>query len=100
MNRDGETAGACGLVVQEGQRAAELGYWIGAPHRGRGYATAAAREAVRFAFAEAGLDRVFALPLAENVASRRVLERVGAPARRAPTRRGAMGRVRSRRCTR
>ena len=77
VNRDGATTGACGLVVQEGRRAAELGYWIGAAHRGEGYASAAVREAVRFAFAEAGLERVFALPLATNGASRRVLEQAG-----------------------
>ena len=43
----------------------------------RSHAAAAARAAVRFAFGEAGLDRVVALPLAENAASRRVLERAG-----------------------
>lgn len=73
----GEVAGACGLIVQEDRREAELGYWVGAPHRGRGYASAAACQAVRFAFAEAGLDRVFALPLATNVPSRHVLARAG-----------------------
>lgn len=71
----GAVVGACGLVVAG--REAELGYWVGRGHRGRGHATAAARAAVRFAFGTAGLDRVFALPLADNAASRRVLERAG-----------------------
>ena len=77
VDREGETVGACGLIVQEGHREAELGYWIGAPYRGEGYGTAAAQEAVRFAFADAGLERVFALPLADNEGSRRVLEKAG-----------------------
>ena len=72
---DGETVGACGLIVRGAE--AELGYWIGRPFRGEGHASAAARLAVRFAFDEAGLDRLVALPLAENAASRRVLERAG-----------------------
>ena len=77
VDREGTTAGACGLIVQEGRRVAELGYWVGAPFRGRGFASAAAAEAVRFAFAEARLERVFALPLAGNAASCRVLEKAG-----------------------
>ena len=77
LGERGEVAGTCALMVSEDRREAELGYWIGAPYRGRGYASAAAREAVRFAFTEAGLSRVFALPLATNVPSRRVLERAG-----------------------
>ena len=75
VDSEGETVGACGLIVSD--REAELGYWIGAPFRGAGHAAAAARAAVRFAFGEAGLDRVVALPLAENSASRRVLENAG-----------------------
>lgn len=77
VDERGDVAGACGLIVQEGRREAELGYWVGDPYRGRGYASAAAREAVRFALAEVGLDRVFALPLATNEPSRRVLSKAG-----------------------
>ena len=77
VDHEGRTVGACGLVVQSDRREAELGYWIGAPYRGEGYASAAAREAVRFALADAELERVFALPLADNAGSRRVLEKAG-----------------------
>ena len=77
VRHGGETVGVCGLVVAEGEREAELGYWIGRPHWGRGVATEAARAAVAFAFGPAGLDRVVALPLATNAASRRVLEKAG-----------------------
>ena len=77
VSEGGEVVGACGLIVQPDGREAELGYWIGRSFRGRGYATAAAGLAVRFAFSQAGLSRVFALPLATNVPSRRALEGAG-----------------------
>ena len=77
VEHDGEVVGACGLIVSDDRRAAELGYWIGRPHSGRGYATAAARAAVAFAFERAGVDCVVALPLADNAPSRRVLEKAG-----------------------
>lgn len=77
VDERGGVVGACGLVVSEDRREAELGYWVGQPHRGKGYATAAVRAALAFAFERAGLARVFALPLATNEASRRVLEKAG-----------------------
>lgn len=73
----GAVVGACGLIVSDDRREAELGYWIGRPYRGRGFATDAARAAVAFAFQRTGLDRVLALPLATNAPSRRVLEKAG-----------------------
>jgi ribosomal-protein-alanine N-acetyltransferase len=44
---------------------------------GRGLATEAAQAAVQFAFETAGLTRLIGFVIPENVASRRVLERVG-----------------------
>ena len=77
VERDREVVGACGLIVSDDQREAELGYWIGRPYWGHGYATKAARAAVAFALEQAELDRVVALPLAANAPSRRVLEKAG-----------------------
>ncbi len=72
----GSFVGVCGLVgVAEGS--AELGYWIGRPFWGRGYATEAARAVLRFGFEELGLARVTARCLERNAASYRVLEKVG-----------------------
>ena len=68
--------GACGLKeVHDGQ--ADLGYWIGVPYWGRGYATAAARLVAAFGFEALGLERITAHTLASNPASARVLEKVG-----------------------
>jgi ribosomal-protein-alanine N-acetyltransferase len=58
-------------------QSAVLGYWIAEEWRGRGFAAAAARLAVEFAFFEAGLHRVEAGVMPRNAASIRVLEKAG-----------------------
>lgn len=58
-------------------RRAELGYWLGHPAWGRGFATEAARAAIDFGFAELGLARIYAHVLADNCASLRVLDKLG-----------------------
>jgi RimJ/RimL family protein N-acetyltransferase len=56
---------------------AELGWTLDPGHAGRGYATEAVRELLRLCFDELGLRRVTASCFADNVASRRLMERVG-----------------------
>jgi ribosomal-protein-alanine N-acetyltransferase len=56
---------------------ASLGYWMGAPHAGRGLMTDAVTAAVRFAFGTLRLNRLEAACLPNNQASARVLEKVG-----------------------
>lgn len=56
---------------------AELGYWIGVPWWGKGYATEAARAVVRYGFDELGLHKIHAHYLTRNPASGKVLERIG-----------------------
>lgn len=63
--------------VDHGKGEAELGYWIGRPHWGRGYATAAARETLDYGFGTLGLTTVFAVSLEANPASLRVLAKLG-----------------------
>jgi RimJ/RimL family protein N-acetyltransferase len=55
----------------------ELGYTLGAPWWGRGYATEAASAWLDAAFGQLGIDEVIALAEPANVASLRVLEKVG-----------------------
>jgi len=54
-----------------------LGYWMGEPHAGKGYMTAAVRILLPYAFTALHLRRIEAACLPENVASIRLLERVG-----------------------
>ncbi|MEM9605633.1 MAG: GNAT family protein [Pseudomonadota bacterium] len=56
---------------------AELGYFVGARHAGRGLATAAAHRITRLAHGELGFRRLSATTDPRNTASRRVLERCG-----------------------
>jgi RimJ/RimL family protein N-acetyltransferase len=56
---------------------AELGYWLGVEHWGRGIATEAARGAIDFFFEEFDDDHLSAGARVTNPASRNVLEKCG-----------------------
>lgn len=55
----------------------ELGYWIGKHYWGQGYCTEAVRELVRFGFEQLGLHRIFGQHMSRNVASGRVMQKIG-----------------------
>ena len=55
-----------------------LGFWVRASRVRQGVAIAAARLAARFAFRELALTRVELVALVDNIASRRVAEKLGA----------------------
>jgi [ribosomal protein S5]-alanine N-acetyltransferase len=76
---DGEAAGGIGLFLQEdvARYSAELGYWLGEAHWGRGIMTAAVREFTEHAFRTFDLCRIYAIVFEWNPASRRVLEKAG-----------------------
>ncbi len=73
----GALLGHCELEHWEEMDEVELGYALGTAHWGKGFATEAARAAVRFGFEKAALPRIIAVVVPENVASYRVLEHVG-----------------------
>jgi RimJ/RimL family protein N-acetyltransferase len=58
-------------------RAGEIGYIVHPDHQGLGYTTEACREVLRIAFDDLGLHRVIARLEPRNVASARVLEKLG-----------------------
>ena len=73
----GELIGAISLrLFAQGPRA-ELGFWLGIPFWGRGYATEAARELGRYGFEELKLQGIQARHLTGNAAAGRVLEKLG-----------------------
>jgi RimJ/RimL family protein N-acetyltransferase len=73
---DGKVIGLLGLIRQDrGQ--AEMGWALGVAHRGRGYATEAARALMDYGFNSLGLHRIHADTSTDNVASWRVMERLG-----------------------
>jgi len=76
LEADDALVGAMGLVMK-GDGLAEIGYWIGHPYWGRGYATEAGRAVVRYGFIECGLQRIYAAHFFRNPASGRVLRKLG-----------------------
>ena len=74
---DGVLVGSIGLTVEEEHWRAEVGYFVGVEHWGRGYATEALRGILELGFRELGLNRIFAHHFVRNPASGRVLEKAG-----------------------
>jgi RimJ/RimL family protein N-acetyltransferase len=81
LRETGELIGFTGLAVPEFEAhftpAVEVGWRLGAPAWGRGYATEAGRAALEFGFGRAGLDEVVSFTSAGNERSRAVMERLG-----------------------
>ena len=71
--------GAIGVVAfdGEGPRHTEIGYWLGRPYWGRGFATEAARGALVWAHRNWGRRHVRARHFSDNPASAEVLCKVG-----------------------
>jgi ribosomal-protein-alanine N-acetyltransferase len=76
---DGAIVGTINVsdVIRGPLQVAEVGYWVAREHNGRGLATQAVADVVEFAFGEAGLHRLEAGTLPDNLASQRVLEKNG-----------------------
>lgn len=73
----GELIGAISLVIDKEAELAELGFWIGKPHWKQGYCTEASEAMLRYGFGELGLNRIHAFHMSPNVASARVLQKLG-----------------------
>lgn len=87
---DGKMLGFCDLqpVMLEGHPEVEIGWWLAKNCWGRGLASEAARLAMRFAFARANLHRVSAIARAENLASVRIMKKLGMRFERESTHKG------------
>jgi RimJ/RimL family protein N-acetyltransferase len=85
---DGEIIGFCGLQPLEGTSEIEIGWWLARTRWGQGFATEAAREALRDAFERVELERVVAIARAENRASTHIMEKLGMRYERDTTHRG------------
>jgi RimJ/RimL family protein N-acetyltransferase len=73
----GIVLGAINLRLELPHQRGELGYWIGEPYWGRGYATEAVSALIRYGFDTVGLNRIYARHLARNPASGRVMAKAG-----------------------
>ncbi len=77
LRADRRLIGGVGLRIDELHQHAELGYWLGVPYWGMGYATEAAREMLRYGFEGLRLHRIFASHFKHNPASGRILTKLG-----------------------
>ncbi|MBZ6477857.1 GNAT family N-acetyltransferase [Streptomyces griseocarneus] len=78
---DDRLVGSMGLLrlaeLRAPERQAELGYWTAKEARGRGHTVEAAREVIRWAFEDLGVERLEWSAEAGNEGSRRVALKVG-----------------------
>jgi RimJ/RimL family protein N-acetyltransferase len=72
----GESVGCCGVDDWTGEDVAQIGYWLAAAGRGRGYATRAVVLLTSWLF-ELGAARVFLTVVAGNEGSAAVARRAG-----------------------
>jgi RimJ/RimL family protein N-acetyltransferase len=72
----GGIVGCCGIARLDGETP-EIGYWLGVPFWGKGYATEAARAVIDHAFGDLDYDTLLAGARVSNPASRRVLQKCG-----------------------
>jgi RimJ/RimL family protein N-acetyltransferase len=77
IKADGRQIGGIGLRIDQDHQHAELGYWLGVGYWGKGYATEAARELLRYGFEELEMHRIFASHFGQNHASGRILKKIG-----------------------
>jgi RimJ/RimL family protein N-acetyltransferase len=73
----GQLLGAVGLILEDADHRAELGYWIGRPYWGRGFATEAAGAVIAWGFPALDLHRIHATHFPRNPASGSVLRKLG-----------------------
>jgi len=81
LRESGEFAGFVGLSVPDFEAAftpaVEIGWRLAAEYWGKGIATEAAREVLRYGFEDVGLNDVVSFTVPANVRSRAVMERLG-----------------------
>ncbi len=73
----GALVGRVGFIDPPGWPGFELGWMLGKPYWGRGFATEGAARCLRYAFEELRRDRVISLIRPANLPSIRVAERLG-----------------------
>lgn len=76
---DGAAVGSIGVFRGQNvhRLTAEMGYFIGQPHWGKGIVTKAIGDVCRYIFENTDIVRIYAEPYAHNAASCRALEKAG-----------------------
>lgn len=73
----GAFIGCCGIHDQAHGGGLEIGYWLGEPYWGEGYATEAAHALIDVAFRSTQIERLHVACRVKNLQSRRVIHKCG-----------------------
>jgi RimJ/RimL family protein N-acetyltransferase len=73
----GELMGRCGLQLIPETGEVEIDFLLGRPFWGQGFASEAGRASLNYGFEELALDQIVGIVHPENIASQRVLEKLG-----------------------
>jgi RimJ/RimL family protein N-acetyltransferase len=74
---DQQLIGQIGLQFIPGETAVEIFYAIARTYWGKGLTTEAAHAVLTYGFEKAGLDRIMAVAVPENIASQRIMQKIG-----------------------
>jgi [ribosomal protein S5]-alanine N-acetyltransferase len=78
LKEENQLIGNCGIRINDLEmREANIGYELNTQYWGQGYATEAAQAVVKLGFEELGMHRIWSWCVAQNLASVRVLEKIG-----------------------
>ena len=83
ITKDNQIVGSIELLIHPngnhwwGEGSAEIGYWVGEQYQRQGYATEACKILIKRAFVDLNIERIYATYKKENIASKRVLEKLG-----------------------
>lgn len=75
--RDNKMIGRCGLCFLDNTPEVELGYLLNPAYWHQGLATEASKASLKYGFEELNLEKIVAVAQPKNIASRRVMEKVG-----------------------
>ncbi|MEM9327758.1 MAG: GNAT family N-acetyltransferase, partial [Bacteroidota bacterium] len=76
-NDDQQKIGVCGLYDREGLDGIDLGFALLPRYEQHGFAFEASQKLIAAAFKEFGMDRLLAITMRENVASQKLLDKLG-----------------------
>lgn len=74
---DQRRLGTCGIYDREGLTGFDIGFAFLPEFEGKGYAYEAANELLKVAFSKFGLNEISAITTKENIASQKLLEKLG-----------------------
>ena len=79
IESDGEFVGVISIEKQSDiySKSAEIGYWIGEPFWGKGIATHAVRQIIKYGFENLEVERIYTGVFENNIASMKILKKNG-----------------------